>query len=201
MAVTLVGVFFLTRGTPSSPETVTSGEAQLIRDYSQQTATESARVTLVEFGDFQCPACAGAFPTIERIKSDYAGSLNFVYRNFPLPQHKFAKKAALAAESAGIQGKYWEMYTLLFSNQPDWSTGVSVDEKFKGYAAQIGLDVDKFTTDMSATELNDRITNDIRDGNLLGVDATPTFFLNGKMYNSSLGYDSLKAAIDQVLAQ
>ncbi len=201
MAVTLVGVFLLTRGSPSSPETVTSGEAQLIRDYSQQTATESARVTLVEFGDFQCPACAGAFPTIERIKSDYAGSLNFVYRNFPLPQHKFAKKAALAAESAAIQGKYWEMYTLLFSNQPDWSTGVSADEKFKGYAAQIGLDVDKFTADMSATELNDRITNDIRDGNLLGVDATPTFFLNGKMYNSSLGYDSLKAAIDQALVQ
>lgn len=199
LALTLGGVFLLTGSSSSSPETDTSAQAQLIRDYTHQTATQSAQVTLIEFGDYQCPACAGVFPAVEKLKSDYAGSLNFVYRNFPLSQHRFAKKAALAAEAAGLQDKYWEMYSLLYVRQSDWSDHVNPDGLFLGYANELGLDTAKFTADLTQSELGERISTDIRDGNLLGVDSTPTFFLNGKMYNGSMSYEAIKSEIEKIL--
>lgn len=195
LIITLVGIFLLTGSAPS--ETVVSDPGTLVRDFNHQIATDSARVTLVEFGDFQCPACAGVYPIVEKIRTDYQGRLNFVYRHFPLSQHRHARLAAKAAEAAGSVGdKFWDMYSRLFQGQSEWSESSNPREIFTKYAGSMGLDVEKFTQVMNSEEFTDRINTDIRDGNVLGVDATPTFFINGKKYEGNFSYDAFKSAIE-----
>ncbi len=153
----------------------------------------AATVTVIEFTDFQCPSCKNAHPVISRLAAEYADRIKLVVRDFPLRQHADAFKAAEAAEAAREQGKYWEYIALLFDNQ----TALEVD-KLKAYATQVGLDRQKFDAALDSGRFADQVRRDISDGTRAGVDATPTFYVNGRKA-ADISYESLKASIEAAL--
>ncbi|MET0623798.1 MAG: thioredoxin domain-containing protein [Pyrinomonadaceae bacterium] len=140
----------------------------------------AAKVTLEEFSDFQCPACGGLEPGLRNVLKDYGDRVRFVFRNFPLAMHKYAFQAARAAEAAGQQGKFWEMHDMLYDNQKEWSDSMEPRVQFDSYASRLGLDVQKFKTDMERADLTERIKADYARGMSLGVKGTPTVYLNGR---------------------
>lgn len=165
---------------------------------------KDSKVIFIEYGDFQCPGCGGAFPAVKEVTEKYKDQLAFVFRNFPLSSlHPNARSAAAAAEAAGLQGKYWEMHDALYSNQSAWENLAS-DKRtdfFADYASNFGLDINKFKTDLASAEVNQKINFDQAVGKKMGVSATPTFFLNGEkpeIYNSQGGVDQEK--LDKAIA-
>jgi protein-disulfide isomerase len=141
----------------------------------------TATVTVEEFADYQCPTCATVHGKMKEINKIYSGRIKFIYRSFPLTQiHKNAYDAALAAEAAGIQGKYWAMQDQLFSNQQAWSTSNDARKIFGEYAEKIGLDVAKFQTDLIALPTKTRVDNDLQRGRALNIQGTPSIYINGK---------------------
>lgn len=170
-----------------------------------------SKVVLIEYGDFQCPSCAGAHPTIKSILEEYQDKILFVFRNFPITSiHPNAKAAAAAAEAAGLQDKYWEMHDLIFESQNSWKDLSSSErtDKFKSYAEQLGLDVDRFTTDLSSADINKKLAYDMALAKKVGVSATPTFILNGSQLDQETSSDivsgtgeKLQEKLDALLAE
>lgn len=143
----------------------------------------NSKVVFVEYGDFQCPSCGGAYPQIKAATESYKDKVAFIFRNFPLTTlHPNARAAAAAAEAAGLQGQYWEMHNMLYEGQADWEnlTGDQRTSLFVSYAAQLKLDQAKFKTDLASTAVNDKISFDQAIGKKINVDATPTFYLDGQ---------------------
>lgn len=157
------------------------------------------KLTLVEYSDFQCPACGAYYPMVEEVFAEYKDKISFTYRHFPLPQHKNALPAAYAAEAAGAQGKFWEMADLLFKNQNDWSESVTAQITFEGYAQKLGLDMAKYKVDVNSDATKARITRSRKSGELSSIDHTPTFFLNGKMATNPRSKEEFKALIDYAI--
>ncbi len=182
---------------PTDPTEVEKGE--FVRDNSNVKGNEDAKVTLVEFGDYQCPACGGAAPVINKILEEYPDDVRFVYRHFPLPIHNNAELAARVAESAGNQNKYWEMHDKLFENQGAWSNSLSPEKTFEEYAGELELDIDKFKSDIRSADITNKISLDKGDAKALKVDSTPTIYINGEKVESGSSFTSLKGAIDKVL--
>ncbi|MCA1592915.1 MAG: thioredoxin domain-containing protein [Acidobacteria bacterium] len=152
-----------------------------------------ATVTVVEFTDFQCPSCAQEHPILERLMNEYGDRVRFVVRDFPLNQHANAPKAAEAAEAAREQGKYWEYVSLLFRNQ----SALDVSN-LKQYASTLGLDRAKFDAALDSGKFADKVQRDMLDGQKLGVNGTPTLYINGKRV-SDRSYEGLKTALDAAL--
>lgn len=204
LLVIVGAVFFLSSSSPSqeiSQETIEENKEVLVREDSQRIGSDSASVVLVEFADFQCPACRASHPVISQILSEYPEDVLFVYRHFPLPMHGNAKSAAYAAEAAGRQGKFWEMHDMLFEGQDAWAEADDPSSIFASYASDLELDLDKFSEDMMLEEVSDKVNRDLQDGTMLGVGATPTFFLNGApAFQGVPNYQDLKALIDQHLS-
>ncbi|MBI2593448.1 thioredoxin domain-containing protein [Candidatus Daviesbacteria bacterium] len=192
VALVIGAVFFLSKG--EKPVVIES--SRLVREDSLKISTDSAKLTMVEFGDFQCPACAIAYPGIKKAISDFPGQVNFVFRHFPLSQHKNAEIAARAVEAANLQGKAWEMHDKLYDLQPEWENEANVIEIFKKYAGEFGMDIEKFASDINNDAIKQKIRNDMSDGNALGVNSTPTLFFNGEIYKKSTSYEALKAEIE-----
>lgn len=171
-------------------------------DWSKGNA--QASVSLVEYGDFECPACAAYFPLVNKLITDYGDRVHFVFRNFPLYAiHPDAGVSAEAAEAAGRQGKYWEMFDLLYKNQATWASAPpeTVTAKyFDGYASSLGLNLLKFHADMSSKTVADKIQTDVTSANSAQVDHTPTFFVNLKQVPNPSSYDEFKALLDKALA-
>lgn len=144
---------------------------------------KDSKVVLVEYGDFQCPGCGGMHPTVKSLTEKYEGQVTFVFRNFPLTTiHPNALVAAAAVESAGLQGKYWEMHNKMFESQDAWK-GATVKNRidvFTGYAKELGLNVDTFKTDIASENVTKKINYDMAIGKKINVSSTPTFVLNGK---------------------
>lgn len=153
----------------------------------------NAPVTLVEFTDFQCPSCARQHPILERILKEFGDSVRLVVRDFPLSQHKEAAKAAEAAEAAREQGKYWEYVALLYTRQSALQL-----EKLKEYATELGLDREKFDASLDGGKHLERVHRDLMDGESVGIEGTPTLFLNGRVV-SDRSYEGLKSAIEKAL--
>ncbi len=154
----------------------------------QTAATSSAqltKVTIVEFGDFECPACAQAEPVVKQVMREYQGKVTYVFRNFPLPQHQYAMVAAEAAEAAGAQGKFWQMYDKLYSNQNQWVQNSKPMDYFSQYAQQIGLNTNQFTADVNGNKYQDKIQQDYSDAVALQISYTPTFYINGVQMNGT----------------
>lgn len=152
-------------------------------------ANAGAKVTLIEYGDFQCPVCAIYYPVVEQVIEKYKDDIKFQFRHLPLTRiHQHAFAASRAAEAAGMQDKFWEMYGLLYQNQQSWASNTNNMDVFKQYATQLGLDVGKFETDFASATVNKLINNDIAAYNKTGQEqSTPAFFLNGtKIKNSDL---------------
>ena len=143
---------------------------------------------LVEYSDFQCPSCKSAHDFLKTVEAsgsadfDITKKVTFVYRYFPLYQiHDKAKISAYVAEAAGIQGKFWEMSDLLFDNQTSWSTSNDPqNEFFLKYATELKLNIDQFKNDLNSAVVKDRVNSDLKEAEQIGVDSTPTFFLNGQ---------------------
>ena len=167
------------------------------------TGSPNAKVTVVEFGDYQCPACAYINPAVKQVIATYGANpnFNFVFRNFPLAQHRNAQLAAEAAESAGEQGKFWEMHDKIYEAQNDWAESGSALDMFTGYAQALGVDVNKFKQAIEQKKFDDVIRADARDGDTLGVNSTPTFFINGEKQPSIPSFDAFKTIIDADLAK
>ncbi|PIZ64585.1 disulfide bond formation protein DsbA [Candidatus Roizmanbacteria bacterium CG_4_9_14_0_2_um_filter_39_13] len=180
--VLLLGAFYLT----SKPQQTSFPQlTKLNSDDQVRWATESANI-LIEYSDFQCPACGTYFGLIESLNTDEdfvtnaKNKIAFVYRHFPLDNaHPNARVAAYAAEAAGYQGKFWQMHDLLFTRQEEWSESDKPEELFKEYAKEIELDLELFETDRTSSKTADRVQNNYRSGLDVKVQGTPTFFLNG----------------------
>ncbi|HEX8118393.1 MAG TPA: thioredoxin domain-containing protein [Pyrinomonadaceae bacterium] len=183
---------------PPRPQSVQPGASS---PYSRGPAT--ARVTLEESSDFQCPACGTLEPGLRRVIKDYQDRVQFLFRNFPLQMHKYAFLAARAAEAAGQQGKFWEMHDMIYDNQKEWSDAMEPRVQFDSYATRLGLDVQRFKADMERQDLADRIKADLLRGNSLGVKGTPTVFLNGRelMPGKLVTEDDLRREIEAALGQ
>jgi protein-disulfide isomerase len=203
----VVGAAFLLSGpsTPSTPQGEGKvSDTQLLLGPEQERMSEgtpSAKVTMVEFGDFQCPACGAAHPIVKQIVSEYKDRVYFIFRNFPLPMHPNAPLAAQAAYAAGIQGKFWEMHDKLYESQDEWAekSGGPAKETIVGYAKDLGLDLAKFNDDLNKNVGNAKIQKDQNDGYQLGVNSTPTFYINGTKFAAVMTYDQLKKEIDDRL--
>ena len=142
---------------------------------------DDAPVTLVEYGDYECPYCGMAYPIVKRAQQELGSQLRFVFRNFPLAEsHPHARLAAQAAEAAAAQGRFWEMHDMLFEHQDALEA-----EDLIGYAKSLGLDTAQFTRDLEAGIYAKRVRDDFRNGVRSGVNGTPTFFVNGSRYEGS----------------
>lgn len=182
-----LGIFFMSR-----PAKVLN-KSDLVTSTAQTFGNKNAKNYLVEFSDFQCPACGAFYPVVKQLIEKDKDKLLFVYRNFPLQQHEWAMPAALAAEASADQGKYWEMHDYIFSNQDSLSEQFLLDA-----ADKIGLDKAKYEKAFKDKKYQSKIDSDINDGTRLGVNATPTFFLNGKKLDL-FSQGDLESAVNEAL--
>jgi protein-disulfide isomerase len=160
----------------------------------------NAPVTLEEFGDFQCPPCGVLSDPINQLEHDYRPRLRVTFRHFPLAIHAHAQEAAIAAEAASMQGRFWQMHDLLYREQPNWSKATDVTTLFNSYAGLLGLNIDQFKRDMKNDKTKDRVTSDQRKAAALGIQTTPTIFLNNRaLLPSELNPTSLRAAVEEAI--
>ncbi len=160
-----------------------------------------AKVTLLEYSDFQCPACAMYAPVVKQIMAEYSDRVRFVYRHFPIYSiHENAELAGRAAEAAGQQGKFFEYADILFAQQSEWSELNNPRDKFKDYAGLLELNMADFESYMNSGESRQTVTKDYQSGMRAGVSGTPTFFLNGTSIKNPAGYAALKKILDEALA-
>ncbi|GCE16149.1 DsbA family protein [Tengunoibacter tsumagoiensis] len=163
------------------------------RDHAQ--GSDDAPLTLVEYGDYQCPDCGAAYQVVKAIKEKFGDKLRFVYRNFPLSTvHPHAQHAAEAAEAAGAQGKFWQMYEQLFAHQQELS-----DDQLATYIEEIGLDRKQLLHDLESQTYRQRVHEDLQSGLNSGVEGTPTFFINGVFYDDSYDVDTFNSALESAL--
>ena len=158
--------------------------AQLVVPVTERDHTagpSNAPVTLVEYGDFECPYCGRAEPIVESVRRHMGDNMRFVYRHFPLAEaHPHAQHAAEASEAAGAQGKFWEMHDILYANQRALE-----NEDLITYAAKLGIDAERFLSELAAGAFTRKVRDDFRGGVRSGVNGTPTFFINGYRYDGS----------------
>lgn len=160
----------------------------------------NAPITLEEFGDFQCPPCGALSDPINQLEQKYRPRLRVIFRHFPLPNHAHAREAAFVSEAAGLQGRFWEMHDLLYREQSVWSKAADVRLLFDSYAGMLGLNVDRFKKDMESEQVKVRVASDQKHGDALGVNTTPTVFLNDRaLAPSRLNPTGLHAAIDAAM--
>jgi protein-disulfide isomerase len=160
------------------------------RDHVQGSAT--AAVTLVEYGDYECPHCGRAYPIVEELRRQFGDRMRFVFRNFPLTQiHQYAEAAAESAEAAAAQGLFWEMHRLLFMNQ-----GALEPSNLVRYAERVGLDAARLSKDLTDHTYLERVRQDFMSGVRSGVNGTPTFFINGLRHDGPFDLSSISAAIE-----
>jgi protein-disulfide isomerase len=155
------------------------------RDHIQ--GLDTAPVTLVEYGDYECPYCGDAYPIIKEVQKNLGNKLRFIFRNFPITQiHPHAQHAAEAAEAAAAQNKFWEMHDYLYEHQQALD-----DNHLEKYASKLGLDITKFNHDMASHAYAQRVREDFLSGVRSGVNGTPTFYINGIRYNGSGDLETL----------
>lgn len=166
--------------------------------------TTSSKVSVIEYGDYECPACGAYFPIMQQLLQNYGNRVEFVFRNFPLyTLHPDAGIAAQAAEAAGLQGKFWQMHNLLYTDQNTWVNDTPtnvVKDYFNGYAQSLGLNVSQFDSDINSAKVKDKIQTDVTSGNAAQIDHTPTFFINLTQIPNPTSYSDFASVLDQALA-
>ncbi len=180
--VALVGGYFLAKSTPdttTSPSVAASLPPASDSDWSR--GPKEAKATVIEYLDFQCPSCAQTAQWFDKLVADHPTDVRYIVRYFPLPQHQNALPSAKAAEAAGQQGKFFEMMQLEFSRQNLWAETTTAAATFEQYAAELGLNIDKFKNDRDSQTTANRINAGLKESESLGLPGTPSIFLNGKM--------------------
>jgi protein-disulfide isomerase len=159
-----------------------------------------APVTLVEFGDFQCPPCATLADPIDKLEREYRPRLRLVFRHLPIPNHQHARESALASEAASLQGRFWEMHDLLYREQSVWSKAPDVRVLFNSYAGMLGLNIDRFKKDMESEQAKAHVRSDEQQARALGLATTPSIFVNnGKLPRAYVNPPGLRIAIDSAM--
>lgn len=187
------------------------GSSIVYAQYVSQKANEGVTVTphlkgnpdatvkLVEYSDFECPACGQFYPYVEDILTTYGDRISLEYKHFPLVNiHRYAAPAALASEAAAQQGKFWEYYTILFLKQSEWSKSTNPQQYFEQYATELGLDVDLFLRHQESSVLKDSITVSFNEARDLGLTGTPSFFLNGEKLQFTT-FEEFRSRIDEAV--
>ena len=195
-------MFVISRNTGAEAPTDRAGTAAVAvrADSNRLSTAPGSTVDFVEFLDFECEACGAVFPAVEQLRTQYGDRVNFVIRYFPISSHFNSMRAAQAVESAAQQGKLEEMYKLMYETQTEWSEQqVPKDDLFRSYAQQIGLDMARYDATYSDPATQARIEADRQDGLTLGVEGTPTFFINGEKIQPR-SMDDLTGALDAALA-
>lgn len=201
IAVIVLSVAGLIKFANSPSSSVLSSEisnAAKISDKDIVKGNKNSKITLIEYSDFQCPACKYYQPIIKQVLSDFDGKILFAYRNFPLNTHKNAKPAAQAAYSAHLQGKFWEMHDMIFENQESWADSNDADKIFRSFAEKLKLNTDKFKADYNAKPTKSFIEDQTNEGISIGINSTPTFFLNYKQIKAQ-SYEEFKTLIQNEL--
>lgn len=204
-AVALVTVIagvglYRTYRTPSLTASVAQGVVGNPQNEAHVRGLPQARVTIEEYGDFQCPPCGQLSEPLNQIEREFNKECRLVFRELPLINHAHAKQAAYAAEAAGLQGRFWEMHDILYREQGIWSKVEDPAELFAGYAKVAGLDGARFQKDLAGDEVKARVMADQQRAAELGVKVTPTVFVNGTLVSGpSLNPDGLRAAIQSAL--
>jgi protein-disulfide isomerase len=161
------------------------------RDHIQGSA--DAPVTLLEYGDYECPYCGAAYPIVKEVQTRMGNRLRFVFRNFPITtSHPHAERAAEAAEAAAAQGRFWEMHDYLYEHQQH-----PEDRDLRAYAEELGLDFERFARELAEHSHAARVRDDFMSGVRSGVIGTPTFYINGERHNDSYELETLLAAIER----
>ncbi|WP_116453447.1 DsbA family protein [Blastococcus litoris] len=180
--VVAVAVFLGVANRGDAPGTTSDGDSVVVRENSHRLSTAAdGKVTLVEFLDFECESCLAAYPFVEQLREDYDGRVTFVARYFPMPGHANAENAAVAVEAAAQQGRFEDMYQRMYETQAEW--GEQQESKatlFRTFAEEMGLDMDEYDSAVEDPATLERVLQDREDGLALGVEGTPTFFLNGE---------------------
>lgn len=200
-AVLLIGAgFFVNKKEPQ----ISNEQKKILEinpnDYIK--GNKKAKVTLIEYLDFECEACGFYYPYVKQLTKEFNNDVRFVSRYFPLPGHKNGLPAALAVEAASKQDKYWEMYDIIFENQKNWGERAVADPTiFEEYAKKIGLNMTQFKKDVDSKEVKDRVERDRLSGEQLGVDATPTFYLNGEKLQNPRSPEDFKNIIKTAISK
>lgn len=200
VVVGLVGVFFITKPKDEKPKD--TGEITKVASDDHAKWSADSEIVLIEYGDFQCPGCASYYPTIKELGEEYGDKVKFVFRHLPLRNiHPNAQSAALAAEAASKQGKFWEMHDRLFETQSSWGQVASNQQKlFEEYAKELGLDEAKFRADYTDSTTSERINRDVNSATQLGITGTPAFILNGKRIDTPANnIDAFRKILDEAL--
>lgn len=193
LAVFIGGIYLSSRG---SSESTTKVSMDILAPASaQKISTPSATITLVEFGDYECPACATYNVFVKKLLVDEVDKVNFVFRDYPLPQHKNANISSYAAEAAALQGKFWQMHDKLFETQNDWAQVSDPKSIFIGYAKELGLNEVQFEKDLSLDSIKKIVEQGTTDGSLVKLDSTPTFYLNGVKMTLPATYEEFRNLI------
>jgi protein-disulfide isomerase len=197
VVIVIGGFLVLTKPKPKTAATTTPPSNHI-------EGKGSKGVTLVEYGDFQCPACGSYYPVVKSLFEKYKEDIYFQFRNYPLEAlHQNARAGSRAAEAASIQGKFWEMYDALYQNQKSWKDSSDPLSFYTAYAKQIGVsDIAKFTADYKSTAVNDIINADLQAGQKFSITGTPTFVLDGiKLDSNPQSADAFNKLIDAAIAK
>lgn len=202
VAVFLLIVILATAGSRNGGKNAVPKLSEPVSEDDQRLGSMTAPLTLVEYSDFQCPACGFMHPIVKQLRQEFGGDLQFVYRHFPLTaSHPNAEAAAKAAEAAGKQGKFWEMHDLLFETQDQWAKDATPEVFFSDLANIVGLDLAQFKKDFGSKEIEKAVAKDVRSGTAGRIQATPTFFLNGQYLQHPTSFEQFRGLIQSVLTQ
>jgi len=192
------GAFFISKKDTKTIENTQKVLAITNDDYIK--GNKDASVTIVEYLDFECPACGAYYPLVKELSKTYEKDVRFVIRYFPLMGHKNGFTSAFAVEAASKQGKYWEMHDILFENLKIWGGKETADPTiFENYAKEIGLNIEQFKKDVNSKEVKDRVNKDLASGKIAGVSGTPTFFLNGEKIPNPKSAEDFKTFIEAAI--
>lgn len=188
---------------PSVPSSNSQEEVVYVKEASVGDAflrgDPEAPVTIIEFSDFQCPFCNQSYSVLKQLLENYNGKIKLAYRHYPLAIHEHAYLAALAAEAAGEQGKFWEMHDFLFERVAKEGPTALTRNRLVSYARQLGLDIERFTAALDQEKYGPKVTRDFEDGERYGVTGTPTFFINGRKVVGARSYEELSRIVEEEL--
>ena len=199
--VLIGGIAFLVSNTKGHEE-ATAGVPAEVTDADWILGTSTAKVTIIEYSDLQCPACASYETILKPLIAKYPNDVRLVYRHFPLKQiHPNAVSAGVASEAAGRQGKFWEMHDMLFDRQDIWGKSVTAKDLYVAYAKELGLNEAQFVADMNDKVLEQKLQDSFTTAVTLGLSGTPSFFLNGELIDSPRSFSEFEALIQAELAK
>lgn len=204
IGVTIFGMIYFVKSSkaPINNKSV-SASLPLVSSNDWMTGNKKSKVTLIEYSDFQCPACGFYYPIVKKLSKEFNKNVLFIYRYFPLRQiHPNAQLSAQSAQAAGLQGKFWEMHDLMFENQGAWSgqESTQAEKTFVSYADKLGLNMEQFKKDINSKKVIDRVDNDYKGGVMAGVKYTPFFFLNGKNIVNPRSYEEFNSIIKKAIS-